>query len=352
VSYVVNNGPRPVAKHTRARVLAAIEELDYRPNGLARALRSQKSKLLGLILPDLSNPFFATLAHAVETAARAEEFLVILASTNDDMKQETKCLVDMLEQRVDRILLISSSETSSYPVPDSLLRSLNNSSVKIVLLDRQPPGLDATSLIIDNEAGGYLATQHLLGHGHKDVGCLAGPASLSSAEARTRGWSRALTEAGLTPSDSLLVRRPFSWEGGYDGTAALLSSAQPPTALFVQSDQQAMGGLRAAKDNRVRVPQDLALVSFDGIPGGPYSDPPLSTIDQPTAAAGRRAVELLLSDVSAPVGEQRHEMLPVNLTLRDSCGCTGAAKSIAFASAGGDRRHHEPARRASKGRTE
>jgi LacI family transcriptional regulator len=318
VSYVVNGGPRPVAAETRQRVLAAIEQLGYRPNGIARSLRGNRSNVIGLLVPDNSNPFFAELARAIEVSAYDEGYTVLLANAVGDDARELRYARTMVEQRVDGLVLSSAGHSAE------VVRELTDARVPLVLVDRQIPGIGAAVLAVDNEGGGYAATRHLVEvHGHTRIACLAGPSDLSSSSDRHRGWARAMGEAGLPAGDELFVRSGFDRAGGYRAVRELLArdGGRDFTALFATTDQQAIGALRALAEAGRRVPDDVAIVGFDGIPEGAYTNPPLATVRQPIAALGARAVELLLQNMSGTPAAEEAEMMAVELVPNASCGC-------------------------------
>lgn len=326
VSYVVNNGPRPVSPATRERVLAAIEELGYRPNALAAALRTNRSQVIGLILPDNSNPFFAELARALEEAAFLRNYVLLLGnSTQDDLREATYVRA-FLERRVDGLILIRAHDGTSPTLSAPTRAALGHTQIPLVILDRGASDSRVRSIGVDNADGAYQATCHLLNHGHANVACLAGPANVSVATARSSGWRRALHEAGIPSARHLLARTRFERSLAYTMTPRLLAYHPRPTALFVQSDEQAIGVLRAVAEAGLSVPEDLALVSFDGIAEGLFTIPSLTTIEQPFAALATRALDLLLTsgDLLSPAVP---EQLPVHLRIRQSCGCATAPPS-------------------------
>ena len=319
VSYVVNNGPRRVSDKTRAKVLAAIEELGYRPNGFARALRSTRSRLLGLVLPDNSNPFFAELARVIEDEAFRRGYLLLLGNSTENDERQAAYVREFLELRVEGLLLISAANGQPQADLTLSLDELQGSRIPTVVLDRAISGLHASYLSVDNFGGGYLATRHLLEHGHREVACLAGPEVTHPAESRTRGWRRAIREAGLSAESQVLLRSPFRRESGYAAMVDLLRGQGAPSAVFAESDEQAIGVLRAAAECAVSVPEDLALVSFDGIPESRFTSPRLTTVAQPFEEIGRQAVELALGEQSRGAGARVR--LPVKLAIGESCGC-------------------------------
>lgn len=317
VSYVLNNGPRPVAEATRQRVLAAVEQLGYRPNGVARSLRAQRTRVLGLIVPDISNPYFAQLARDIEDVAFARGYTVVLGNSVGDVARELVYVRTFVESRVDGLLYISAGR-SSHCV-DELIRS----KVPTVVLDRRVRGFNASSVTADNRQGARLATQHLIDHGHRRIAFLGGPSKFSAAAERRRGWSSQLRQAGLASDRSLIVRAAFDRATGYQAALDVLNRDKRtrPTALFAAADEQGIGALRAAFELGLRVPDDLAVVSFDGVVDASYTVPSLTGVRQPVRAMATRALEILLDLVAGDDAGPVHEVLPVELILRGSCGC-------------------------------
>lgn len=322
VSYVMNGGPRSVSPGTRQRVLDAVQRLGYRPNALARALRSANSRVLGLIVPDITNPFFAELGLAIERAAFERGYTLFLGNAMHDDGRQAGYLTSFADHQVRGILLIG-AESPSRGLPPATKAALQGNVVPTVFLDRRPPGISGARLSVDNRRGAYEATTHLIGHGHTAIGRLSGPRRLSSTSDRDKGWARALTEAGLDPERQVSVRAGFDRYEAYETAVELFRRPDRPTALFVHSDEQAIGVLSAAVTCEVRIPQDLAVVSFDGIRESALVHPSLTTVQQPLELAAERAVELLIEGITTGDSKARNETLPVALVVRESCGCPG-----------------------------
>lgn len=313
VSYVVNEGPRNVSEQTRGRVLAAIQELGYRPNANARALRARTSRTLGLLVPSIANPYFAELADALEAAAFARGRTLLIGSSHEDAAREARYLGEFMERRVDGVIVVSVAGMSG--AGESSVRTVLDAGIALVLLDRPVEGLDDVPYIaIDNEAAGFAATQHLIEHGHTLIGCVAGPQDQAVARARRDGWRRAMEGQGLTDLDALLTQAPFSPEGGYQAATALLSDTEA-TAVFVSSDGQSHGVIAAARDRGRRVPDDIAVLGFDGTSQSQFSEPRLSVIEQPIE---EMALSTLLA-LEEQTGGAR--LAPFRLVTRSSCGC-------------------------------
>jgi LacI family transcriptional regulator len=310
VSYVLNNGPRGVAPETRERVLAAIEELRYRPNAVARALKVRRTETFGLLVPDNSNPFFAELARAVEDVAYRRGHALVLANSNNDLERERAQLDALLDRQVDGLLLISVASGGGVDAAAV-------GATPVVLLDRAPHGSSFSSVLVDNAAGAEAATRHLVEHHGLTVDCLAGPGDVTVAAAREAGWRRAMQRAGHDTAGRV-HHTAFTRQGGHATMSDLIATGRTPAALFASSDLQAVGVLRAAHEAGLRVPEDLAVVAFDGTPESEYTHPPLTVVRQPIVTIAETAVALLLQ---APARPASREIVPGELVLRTSCGC-------------------------------
>jgi LacI family transcriptional regulator len=199
-------------------------------------------------------------------------------------------------------------------------RTLLRAKVPVVVVDRDLPGSPGSTVLVDNHHGGYLATRHLIDHGHRRIAILSGPADVSSAAERRRGWAQAMDEAGLQ-TEGLAFDIAFTRESAYQVALQLLGAGDPPTALFATADEQALGLFRAAAERGLRVPHDLAVVSFDSTDAAPYLVPALTAVHQPTDAIAARAVAVLLAQIEDPERAPTRDSLPVELVVRGSCGC-------------------------------
>lgn len=312
VSYVVNNGPRPVAEATRRRVEDAIEKLGYLPNAAARSLITGRADLLGLIVPDVRNPYFAALAQAVETAARARGVNVVLT------QGRTGGMAPIIESLTGH--MVAGIITSTLPEEEA---------IAVVVRSRTPLVRMSLSLHSDTSAiwpdyygGAQSAVRHLVEvHGHREVALVVGSDNPDDPpepmDDRERGWRDALEQAGL--STRHLVRVLWSAGGGRDAAARLVAEHPDVTAVFVAADQQAIGliaGLHAAGR---AVPADIAVASFDGSPEAEFTVPSLTTAAVPLADMAADAVREILDPAS-----RRRTAYPTRLLVRESCGC-GAA---------------------------
>ncbi|MFQ5855047.1 MAG: LacI family DNA-binding transcriptional regulator [Anaerolineae bacterium] len=315
VSYVINDGPRPVSAETRAKVLEAIRELGYRPSAVARSLRRQKTTTLGLIVPDTNNPYFAEVARGIEHIAFESGYTVILCHSGYDPERELQYVDVLREERAAGVIWIPATanfepahELAEYGVP-------------VVVLDRLAPGEQVPSVVADNFRGGYAATEHLINLGHRRIGCIARPVDLSHSQDRIYGYQAALRDHSRPADDALIAKGGFRLENGRKATFYLLDLDPPPTALFAYNDIMAIGALRAAHERGLRVPQDFSIVGFDDIAQAAFTCPALTTVAQQKFDMGRRGAELLLGLIAGktlPVGAQTP--LEVRLIVRESTG--------------------------------
>jgi LacI family transcriptional regulator len=315
VSYVLNDGPRTVAADTRARVLAAVEALGYRPNAVARSLRMNKTMTLGLVVPDTANPFFAELARAIEEAAFEHGYTLLIGNAAEDDGRQTAYVRTFIQRQCDGLFLLPAHG------PASCVADLTRAGTPWVVLDRHMPDApDVPVITVDNRGGAETVTAHLLEHGHRRIACVAGPEDVQAATDRVSGWRDALAAAGVPESEAPLRHGPFGRRAGYDAARQLLAD-DSVDAVFAASDEQALGVLRAISELGLRCPDDIAVASFDGIAAGGYSAPALTTMAQPFGDLGTAAVDTLLDRIASPEIPAQTRTLPVHLQTRGSCGC-------------------------------
>lgn len=308
VSYVLNAGPKPVSEAKRRRVEEAVAALNYRPDARARSLRLGRTHAIGLVVPDAANPFFAEVAQAIERAAAPHGLAVLMGTTADDPAKEAKYLEDLAERRVDGIVLISSRS-------DQDLSPATTLAVPVVAMDRAPDDSPISTIAFDNVGGAASATRHLVDHGHRTVHLVAGPQDVAVSGRRIDGWQSALDEAGLAAPRP--THTPFTYEGGRTAARLLFARGEPPTAVVVSSDVQAIGVISATAELGLRVPEDLAVVSVDGTRAAAFANPAITTLSQPIERMARRAVATIVARGTEPV----HAVIRGSLTVRRSCGC-------------------------------
>ncbi|MDF0732530.1 LacI family DNA-binding transcriptional regulator [Pseudomonas entomophila] len=314
VSYVINNGPKPVAKATRQRVLEAIASTGYRPNGVAQALASGKTRTYGLIVPNIANTFIASFAHALQQEALDNGLVILLGDSGDCRKRELDLINTLLSQRVDGLFYTS---VDRHPHID-LIRA---SGTPFVMLDRVDPNLSVNMLRVDERAAARQVTAHLLSHGYREAGILCGPLEMLNAQDRLTGWRDALMEQGISERAEWICPASYTRQGGYDATLRLLASGRPPRALFCSNEAQAIGCLRALSEQGFKVPEDVALVCFNGTEEAAFQVPSLTTVRQPVKAMAKAAIAMLL----AWDGHVRLQEFSHQLVLGESCGCPRGA---------------------------
>lgn len=310
VSHVINH-TRPVSADLLARVQQAMAELGFQPNALARSLRRKRTHTLGLIVPDSANPFFAEVGRGIEDTCYSSGYSVILCNSDGDPGRELLYLDLLAQKQVDGILLVPAGEQAKPA-------ALPVRNIPLVLIDRDIPGFLVDVVQIDNIAGGYLATRHLIDLGHRRIGYIGGPQHLSPVPDRSAGYRKALQEAGLPIIADLIVEGDFHDAGGYSGAQQLLDLADRPTAIFAGNDLMAIGALAAARERDIGVPQPLSVIGFDDIHLAGYLNPPLTTVAQPKYDLGVVAAQLLFARLADPDLPPQRRLLQAQLVVRQS----------------------------------
>jgi len=304
VSRVLNKSDK-VVPETRAIVEQALRELGYRPSRVARRLRMKdgRAHLVGLIMPDIQNPFYAEIARGVEDAAYAAEYALLLCNSDENPDKERFYLDVMRSESVDGIVLPPFDDT------DSAVIDIAATGMPVVCVDRSMVKLKTDLVEVDNHRGAFEAVSHLLDKGHKHIALIEGRAQVSTSRERRRGYLDALAERGITVRKDLIRAGDFKQESGRVLANELLALRKPPTALFVCNNLMTVGALATIHQRGLRVPQDVAIVGFDDLPWAEALDPPLTVVRQPAYEVGRQAMELLLKRIMEP------ERAPVTVRL-------------------------------------
>jgi LacI family transcriptional regulator len=314
VSNVLNR-PEIVAEETRQRVQLAIEEIGFVRNGSARQLRAGKSQYIGLVMLDVTNPFFTEVARGVEDAASQADCAVILCNSDDSLEKERRYLQVLEEQRARGVLITPVQSDASY------LQRIRQRGIAVVLLDRPSRIKDLCSVSVDDVLGGELATMHLLELGHRRIGFVHGPLSIRQCLDRRRGVLRAVKVAGLDV-DRVIVDVTTAAQNAREGEASvekLLCGKQKPTAVFCANDLLALGLIRSLMQRGLSIPGDMAIVGYDDVEFASVLSTPLTTIRQPKYELGRAAAELLLEEAAHPDTHQhRHIVYQPELIVRES----------------------------------
>lgn len=314
VSHVINE-TRYVSDELRARVLAAMDELNYRPNILARGLRRGETRTIGLIVPDNSNPFFAEVARIVEDIGFENGYSVILCNSDGNLEKEAAYINVLIAKQVDGVIFIAAGSKHEH------LSELTGAGIPVVVADRDIPHTLADVVLVDNEQGGYDAAHHLLGLGHQRIACVAGPSDLTPSADRVQGYRRALEEAGVSVQEEWIVPGDFRFQGGEAAVEELLRLGQPPTAIFACNDMMAIGALRAIRGAGLQVPGDVSLLGFDDIPLASAVMPALTTVAQPIAELAMLATRYLIAQIQddRQARPRQRTVLDAKLVVRGSC---------------------------------
>jgi len=306
------NAKGEINPQTRARVLRVAEEMGYRPSNIARGLATRRTHTLGLVIPDVANPFFSDVARGAEHVAYAAGYNVFLCNTDEDPQRESAVLQSLEEKRVDGIVLCSSR------LDDGELRTVVDRHPAVVLVNRELENAGAGVVLVDDETGGRAVAQHLLQAGHKAVGLLAGPPASRSGHQRARGYRAALAAAGLPYRPDWVRDCSPVVESGQAVASALLAAHPELTALECYNDLVAVGALQACADLGRRVPDDVAVAGFDDIVLAALVTPPLTTCRVPRYELGAQAMRLLLEQIGGCPQGHRKIVLRPDLVVRAS----------------------------------
>lgn len=317
VSRVVNNTGY-VSTDLRERVETAMNALNYKPSALARSLRRQETLTIGVLLPQLNQPFFSTLAFAIEKTLFANDYKTIICSSEEDIDKEAAYIDMLLRQRVDGVLIVPTGRSAEN------INRLINGRVPAVLVDRDIPGITINRVLCDNINGGCQAIRHLLQLGHRRIAVVGGPGYSQSIEERITGVKQGYAEMSLAYDESMFhVNELNEFENGFQMARHLLSSPQPPTAIFALTDVTAVGVMHAAAEHKLTLPNDLSVVGFDDIPLAQYSIPTLTTVTQPIFEVGETAANLMLAHLRDEYPSTQTITLPTVLTVRGSTAAIG-----------------------------
>jgi len=311
VSKVFNNRGS-ISDKTKKKIFEISEELNYQPSVVASALAGKKTYTIGLLIPDVVNPFFAEMTRNIEDRAHELGFNLVICNTDNDVNKEFNYIQLLRQKRVDGIILATGVRN------DKLLKELINEQLPIALIAREMSILSASTVLVDDFAGGYSAASYLTGLGHKRIAIIAENLKLASSRERIRGYRYALEEAGIGYDERYVKESDFSLAGGGKTTNELLDEPEPPTAIFACNDLLAIGAMQAAKQRGVSIPEELSVVGFDNTVLAAITDPPLTTIAQPIQAMGQQVVDLITQEINNPKSIKQRIVLLPELIVRGS----------------------------------
>jgi DNA-binding LacI/PurR family transcriptional regulator len=303
-----------VSAETRARVQAAVEELGYRPNAVARSMVAGHTRTLGCISPNLTDYTLANIIEGAQAEARRLGYFFLTGSAHSEVDVQP-LLEEMLQRQVDGLMVLNPRADGRYRAFLPLIEA----NMAVVYLNNTPRGERVSSVRCDDREGGYQATQYLVKLGHTTIATILGPENEECTPDRFDGYHQALVQAGLTPDGQLIVRGDWSATSGYQAMQRLLAADRPFTALFAQNDQMAVGAIRALREAGRRVPDAVSVIGFDDIPLASYFDPPLTTLRQPMHESGQQATRLLVEAIQDPDRPPEQVLIHARLVERTSC---------------------------------
>ncbi|WP_404340971.1 LacI family DNA-binding transcriptional regulator [Pseudoalteromonas mariniglutinosa] len=290
VSRVMNNNAN-VSDRTRQKVTAAMQELGYRPNSIAQSLASNCSNSVGLLVSELQGPFYGPMMSGIENAFRSQGKHVIIAAGHSDAQREQQGIEFLISRNCDALILHVEA------ISDDYLITLSKDKIPFVLINRYIPELADRCITLNNQLGGYLASKHILEHGHKNIAYISGPLWKKDAQDRLAGHKQALTEYQLDFDEALFYQGNFMEDSGYQGFKQLYQSPKPFTALICANDEMATGAMAIARELAIQLPEQLSVIGFDNVFFTRHTYPKLSTINYPIHDMGRMAADWILANV-------------------------------------------------------
>ncbi|MBZ0298859.1 MAG: LacI family transcriptional regulator [Anaerolineae bacterium] len=319
VSRVLNGHPY-VADDLRSRVLDAVQALSYRPNRVAQRLRAAKSHLVGVIFSDIRNPFNTLALSGIEQVLAEQGLSVLICHSNIHQKRENDFIALMLAEDVAGLIIAPVKEESQ-----ALTEAVQNG-LPVVVIDRRMTKPRTDAVLADNHHGAYIAVQHMIELGHRDIAILNGPQHLASGRERYAGFLQAMEEAGLPVNPAFVKYGDYQIQSGYVLTAELLAQRPLPSGLFIANNLMTLGALNAIHESGINIPNEIAVIGFDDLPWAVSLNPPLTTVGQPAINIGVQAAELLLNRFEHPDRPPRTVVLGTELIVRASCGSVVRAR--------------------------
>jgi LacI family transcriptional regulator len=313
VSRVINNSQHKVKAETRQRVLSAIDDLNYQPNTLARGLSTKQTQTVGVIIPDISNPYYAEIVRGIQNVAEERGYSITLQNTDRRQYRIINDIRMLRSKMVDGIIFSGGNLNGRGQAPASVIKKLD---VRVVVVGRHRGGFPA--VLVNNILSAQEAIRHLVDLGHKRIGHIGGPPRSTTAQDRLKGYKKGLAEAGIKFEKQLVIRGNLTPQSGFAAAREILSlKKNRPTAIFAANDLMAFGAASAAKELGLKIPGDLALVGFDNVPLSPYYDPPLTTVAIPMYNLGSASMGMIVDIVSGRPHEPQI-VLETKLIIRAS----------------------------------
>ena len=306
-----------VSPTARRLIEDAARSMGYRRHAVARALASNVTHTVGLVVSDIENPFFATAARALSDTLESEGYTILLANSDEDLEREERLVEAFRARRVDGLVVVPSVATKTPHLSD-----LVSADLPLVLFDRPVRGLKADVVLVDNKEGAKTAVEHLLRLGHRRIGLVSDPPEISSSGERIAGYRAAHEQAGIPVDERLVVLTGSTQADGYRGAKELLGRAKRPSAIFTANNMMSVGTLLALRDLALQVPRDVAMVGFDDLEWTTLIEPALTVVRQPVHDIGRHAGTRVLARMNGDRSAPRRIRLPTEFIVRGSCGET------------------------------
>lgn len=312
------NGHPDINEKTKEKITKIAEEYSYRPNILARSLRQKKAFAIGFIVPDIKNEFFGEVALAIEEKFKEYGYSILLGFSNGEQDLEIKSIELLISRQVDGIVLATIGTTGDY-----IKKVIFKLKIPLVVIDNKVKGLKTNVVLHDNINGAYLLTKHLIDHDHKKIGCITGPLNETSGKRRLEGCKKALDESKIKIESDFIKISNWKIDGGYNSMLELLNNPKGrPSAIFIANSIMALGSLKAINEQGLKVPKDIAIVSFDDLDFTEATNPPLTTLNKVDKKIGETASIILHENIIKREDTELKEIyIKSRLNIRESCGC-------------------------------
>jgi LacI family transcriptional regulator len=309
------NGTKYVSEEVKDKIYTAIKELNYQPNIVAKSLRVQESRIIGLLISDIANPFFSIVVRGIEEELAKSDYSILLCNTDSSVEKEQKYLNVLIGKRVDGLIVSAAGNTGDY------FRSLDKTGVPIVFLNRCPEFTISDVIMTNNIQGAYSATEHLIRHGYEKIAIITGPTSISTGKDRLIGYKRALEDYGVIEMGQLVKEGSFTIESGYEKMKELMEQDMKPDAVFISNNSMTLGAYKYLKESGLRIPDQVAVLGFDDSDWAEIVDPPITTVKQPAYELGVHAAALMLARMKKKRVKREIMYMDTTLIIRRSCGC-------------------------------